>query len=645
MSPPTTVPYGSWTSPITADRLVQENVGLDAVVMGEQDIYWIETRPTEQGRNVIVRIPPAGAAEDLLPAPYNARSRANEYGGAPYWLAGDHVVFSNDNDRRLYALVAGKAPDPITPAGSFHYADGIWDAGRERVICVREDHSNPDLEPVNTIVTVSLAAGGADPVVLAGGHDFCSSPRLSPDGSRLAWLTWDHPNMPWDGTELWQAAVRTDGTLGAPARVAGGPAESVFQPEWSPDGALHFVSDRSGWWNLYRHGPDGDHPLCPLDAEFGLPQWVFGMSTYAFTGPGQLVCAVNQAGTWSLATIDHDRGTLDHRRLPFTVISQVRARDRAVVFLGASPTMEPAVVRCDLDQGGYEILRSSSATGIGRGYLSAPETIEFPTTGGQTAHAFYYPPANADHIGPAGEHPPLLVKTHGGPTSATTNALDLRIQYWTSRGIGVVDVNYGGSTGYGRAYRERLNDQWGVVDVDDCVHAAEYLVAQGKADGRRLVIRGGSAGGYTTLAALTFRQVFAAGASYYGISDLETMTTDTHKFESRYLDRLVGPYPAERDRYRARSPIHFTDRLSCPLILFQGTEDKVVPPDQSERVLEALRAKGLPVAYLAFEGEQHGFRMADTVKRSLEAELYFYGRILGFTPSDEIEPVTIENLG
>ncbi len=480
--------------------------------------------------------------------------------------------------------------------------------------------------------------------MLAAGHDFYATPRLSPDGTRLVWLTWDHPNMPWDGTDLWQATIGDDGSLGEPVHLAGGPKESIFQPHWTAEGVLYFVSDRSGWWNLYRLVDGGDEPVCPLPAEFGQPQWVFGMSTYGFTDDNRLVGAVNENGSWSLKTIDLDSGTMHDCRLPFTVIAQVRVTGHEAVFLGASPDMEPSIVRADLNLGGYEILKSSGSIDIDHGHFSRPQQIAFPTSDGQAAHAFYYPPTNPDHAGPADELPPLLVKSHGGPTSATTNALDLRIQYWTNRGFAVVDVNYGGSTGYGRDYRQRLDGQWGVVDVEDCIHAARYLVGQNKVDGRKLVIRGGSAGGYTTLAALTFHDLFAAGASYYGISDLETMTTDTHKFESRYLDRLVGPYPQERQRYSDRSPIHFTDQLSCPLILFQGLEDKVVPPDQSERVRDALRAKGLPVAYLEFAGEQHGFRRAATVKRTLEAELYFYGRILGFTPADPIEPVTIENL-
>ncbi len=480
--------------------------------------------------------------------------------------------------------------------------------------------------------------------VLVSGNNFYANPRLSPDGARLAWLTWNHPNMPWDGCELWAADVLADGTLDRAQLVAGGLDESIFQPEWSPDGVLHFVSDRTGWWNLYRWRAGSIEQLTDLPAEFGVPQWVFGMSTYAFASAERIICAYTQDGVWHLASLDTRTKALTPFDLPYTEVSNVCVGAGCAVFTAASPSQSAAIVRLDLGTGQVTVLRRSSDVAVDAGYLSTPQSIEFPTEGGLTAHGIYYPPTNRDFVAPAGERPPLLVLSHGGPTGATSTSLSLGMQYWTSRGFAVLDVNYGGSTGYGRAYRQRLDDAWGIVDVDDCVNGARYLVAQGLADERRLAIRGGSAGGYTTLAALTFRDVFRAGASHFGVSDLEALATDTHKFESRYLDRLVGPYPARRDLYIARSPIHFTDRLSTPIILLQGLEDKVVPPSQAEKMFAAVKAKGLPVAYVPFEGEQHGFRKAENIKRAMEAELYFYSRIFGFDLADPVEPVQIENL-
>ena len=429
-----------------------------------------------------------------------------------------------------------------------------------------------------------------------------------------------------------------------PVRVAGGRDESVFQPVFSPDGTLYFVSDRNNWWNLYRLHHDRVEALAPMDAEFGLPQWVFGMSTYAFESARRLVCAVNRAGTWQLAVIDTDSLRIDFIDMPFTQFSSVTAARGQAVFVAASPGLPAAVVRLDLATRKFEILRSSSSEKPDAACLSAPQAITYPTTGGEQAHAFYYPPANRDFRAPSGERPPLLVLGHGGPTAAASSALNLMIQFWTSRGFAVLDVNYRGSTGYGRDYRHKLDGRWGVADVEDCIAGARYLVEHGLADERRLAIRGGSAGGYTTLCALTFHDLFRAGAAYYGVSDLETLARDTHKFEAHYLDRLVGAYPERRDLYRARSPIHHVDRLSCPVIFFQGLEDRVVPPDQTEKMVHALRAKGVAVAYVPFTGESHGFRRAENIQRALEAELYFYSRLFGFTPADSIDPVAIDNL-
>jgi dipeptidyl aminopeptidase/acylaminoacyl peptidase len=640
--PKQVAPYGSWKSPITADLIVSETIGLGQIAIDGVDIYWSELRPAEGGRNAIVRRTPDGQTTDVTPPPFNARTRVHEYGGGEFLVADGIVYFSNFADQRLYRASAGGEPQPFTPEAALRYADGVLDRKRNRIICVREDHTDPEREAVNTIASVDLESGESQALVF--GHDFYAAPRLSPDGTCLAWLAWDHPNMPWDGTELWIGELQADGSLGHTWRVAGGADESIFQPEWSPDSTLYFASDRTGWWNLYRARDGRIEPLVEMEAEFGLPQWVFGMSTYAFESAQRIICAYTQGGTWHLASLDIEAKQLRPIETPYTSISEVHAAPGHTVFHGGSPTEPTSIVQLDLATGQIEVLRRSSGVDIDSSFLSRPQAIEFPTENGLTAYAFFYPPENRDYTGPPGELPPLLVVSHGGPTGTTSSTFRLSVQYWTSRGIAVLDVNYGGSTGYGRAYRQRLNGQWGVVDVDDCANGARHLAERGEVDGDRLIIRGGSAGGYTTLCALTFRDIFKAGASYYGIGDLEALAKETHKFESRYLDRLVGPYPKMRDVYAARSPIHFTDRLSCPVIFFQGLEDQIVPPNQAEMMAEALRKKGLPVAYVPFEGEQHGFRRAESIKRSLGAELYFYSRIFGFELADPVEPVEIENL-
>ncbi len=512
------------------------------------------------------------------------------------------------------------------------------------MICVREDHTAPDREAVNTIISLDLK-GDDDARILAGGNDFYSSPRISPGGSYLAWLSWDHPNMPWDETELWMGELGGDGSLRDVRRVGGGAGESIFQPEWSPDGALYFVSDRTGWWNLYRLEDGEAEPLCEMKAEFGRPQWVFGMSTFSFESQDSIICGYNRGGVWHLARLDLATLELETIDTAYTEIAEsLRAAPGRVVFGAGSPAEPLSIVELNLDTGRTEVLRRSSQVTVDPGYLSTHEFIEFPTERKQVSYALYYPPSNRDFQAPPQERPPLLVISHGGPTSAARASLNPLIQYWTSRGLAVADVDYGGSTGYGRAYRERLKGKWGVVDVDDCVNVARFLAKEGQVDGERLAIRGGSAGGFTTLSALTFRDVFKAGASYFGVSDLEALALETHKFESRYLDGLIGPYPEMRDLYMERSPIHSVDRLSCPLIVFQGLEDEVVPPNQAELMVEALRSKGLPVAYVTFEGEQHGFRKAENIKRALDSELYFYSKVFGFELPEPVEPVAIENL-
>ncbi len=641
---PTTAPYGSWQSPITTDLIVSGSIGLGQVALDGDDIYWVEMRPSDGGRMVVVKRTPDGAIVDITPHPFSSRTRVHEYGGGAFLVRGGAVYFSNFSDQRIYRRGPGGEPEPITPEAALRYADGCFDAARNRIICVREDHTMGG-EPANAIVAVD-AKGQAEQQVLHQGSDFCSTPRLSPDGSTLAWLTWDHPNMPWDGTQLRVAQFDDEGHLGEAQVVAGGKAESIFQPEWSPDGVLHFVSDRSGWWNLWRWENGQSRQLTSRNAEFGKPQWVFGSGTYSFASPDLIACSYVEDGAWKIAMLDIQSRNLFPVETPFSEMGrgEVKAGDGKIVFVAGAPTLPMSLVSLDLASGKWEELRKSQSLVIDPGYLSAAQPVEFPTEDGKTAHAFFYPPKNRDFQGPNGEKPPLLVKSHGGPTGAASNALDLGIQFWTSRGIGVLDVNYGGSTGYGREYRERLNGTWGIVDVDDCCNAALHLVSRGEADGDRLAIDGGSAGGYTTLAALTFKEVFKAGASHYGVSDLEALAKETHKFESRYLDGLVGPYPERRDLYQERSPINHTHSLSCPLVLFQGLEDKIVPPSQAEMMFDAVRSKGIPTAYIPFEGEQHGFRRAENIKRALEAELYFYSRVFGFELADPVEPVDIVNL-
>jgi dipeptidyl aminopeptidase/acylaminoacyl peptidase len=642
MSEPVIAPYGAWRSLISAELLTQSGVRVSQVLLDGDDVYWIEQRPAEAGRNVIVRAAADGQIIDCTPPEYNVRSLVHEYGGGAYTVAEGTIYFCNFADQRIYAQPLGGTPQPLTPPEALRYADLQVDPLRQRLIAVREDHREPG-EAVNTLVAIDLNQGSPGEV-LVGGDDFYAQPRLSPDGRRLAWVAWRHPNMPWDGTELWVAHTNEQGELVNLRLVAGGQNESIFQPEWSPSGVLHFVSDRSGWWNMYRWQNGQLDDLFPMEAEFGLPHWVFGVRSYQLIDDTTLLCAVVEDGVQRLARLDTTTGRLSWIELPYVSYEYLAVKAGRAVFTAASPTSSRVLVELQLADSQLRVIRPPSGPQLDPALFSVAQTIEFPTSNGLTAHAFFYPPHNPHYAAPAGELPPLIVSSHGGPTSATSSALSLGIQYWTSRGFAVVDVNYGGSTGFGRAYRERLNGTWGVVDVEDCVNAANYLVEQGLVDGQRLAIHGGSAGGYTVLCALTFHKLFQAGASYFGISDAEALAQETHKFESRYTDTLIAPYPAERERYVERSPIHFTDQLNCALILFQGLEDKVVPPNQAEKMFDAVRTKGLPVAYIAYEGEQHGFRKAANIIRTSEAELYFYGRVFGFSPADEIEPVEIINV-
>jgi dipeptidyl aminopeptidase/acylaminoacyl peptidase len=667
---PITSPYGSWKSPITAESIVATSIGLGSVWVDGGDIYWLEKRPQEKGRNVIVSYTEDKIVE-ITPPAYSVRTRVHEYGGGAFIVVDRTIYFSNYSDGQICRQSLGDRPQALTSDGQKRYADLIVDRNHNRLLCICEGLTLPsqgraclppfegkhrivgctpreDIEGngkvTNTIVTINLATGKVNPLIT--GNDFYSSPRLSHDGKYLAWLSWDLPDMPWDSTYLWLAEVRSDGGLGTPQCIAGGANESICEPKWSSDGRLYFSSDRNDWWNLYRYNLDGTVEIVwEMAAEFAYPHWVFGLSTYDFIDAERLICTYSSAGSWHLGTIDLKNRRFKEIETNYTNISDVRTTgDGYGVFIAGSPTTSTAVIKFNLDTATATILKQSETDAIDLGYLAIPEAIAFPTENNLMAYGWYYPPKNQDYLPPSNELPPLIVKCHGGPTAAASVDLNLRIQYWTSRGFGYLDVNYGGSIGYGRQYRQRLESNWGIVDVDDCVNGAKYLVSQGRVDGKRLIITGGSAGGYTTLAALTFRDTFKAGASYYGVSDLEILAKDTHKFESRYLDRLVGKYPEEKAIYEARSPIHFTERLACPVIFFQGLEDKVVPPNQAEMMFEAIKRKGLPVAYVPFPEEAHGFRQAANIKKALESEFYFYSRVFGFEPAESIEPVEIVNL-
>lgn len=686
-------PYGAWPSPISADLVVAGAVGLGDLVVGEEELWWSELRPEEAGRVVVVRHETGGRPIDVVPEGFSARTRVHEYGGGAWWLHSGSLFFANWSDQRLYRIdpapendvyrpPVALTPDPDEAHGD-RYADGTVTADGRWVLCVRERHPAAGGEAANEIVALRAfpdrdgEPGGAfvadHPVVLVTGPDFVAAPRTAPDGRSVCWLQWNHPDMPWDGTELWVASLDTSGdrcTLGAPRLVAGGRTEAIVQPEWAADGSLWFVSDRSNWWNLYRIAPDalaGEHPVpgdaavavAPLSGDIGTPAWVFGQSRYAFLADGRVVIAYAADGIDHLALIHAEgqrEGTaaIDDLATGFTTLSSVRAYGNGAAFVAGSATSEPVIAVIDLPPGGQAevaVVRPPRDLGLHPDWFSSPQPLTMRAGAPDEAYAIYYPPTSPHAVGPDDGAPPLLVMSHGGPTSAARPQLSLTVQFWTSRGWAVVDVNYRGSTGYGRAYRKALDGAWGVADVDDCVAAATHLVEAGLVDRERVAIRGGSAGGFTTLCALTFHDYFRAGASLYGVADLEALATDTHKFESRYLDSLVGPYPERTDLYRERSPIHHVEGLDCPVIVLQGMEDEIVPPAQSEMIVDAVRAKGIPVAYVTFDGEQHGFRQAPNIKRALEAEGYFYARVFRLGSPDPIDgvppggaPIVIENL-
>lgn len=645
-------PYGSWPSPYTSELLTGDVTRVSACRFDGASLYWLESRPSESGRTVLVRHSVNGGHVDVTPPAYDVRSRVHEYGGGAFDVHGEVVVFVNQADQRIYRLntrADQAVPQAITPDGPFRYGDLRLDPQGRRLLCVREDHDPAHREPVNTIVSVDVSQlnddGGR---VVVSGPDFVASPELDRTGDRLAWVSWDHPNMPWDGTELWTGQLGDDGRLDDVRNVAGGPGESVHDPRWAPDGRLAFLSDRTGWWNLYVLDVTDPHaeatPMCRLDTDFGVPPGLLGVSGYGFTTEGHLLCQRTERGVDHLELLDPANGNRTPVDVDAMCLHGVAVGANAAATIAVGPTTPLSVIRLSLPGLDSEVVRRSTTHEFSTADVSVPEPVEWSDADGRPVHGFLYSPENEGFQGPDDELPPLLLLSHGGPTGRAIPGFSVDVQYWTSRGFAVLDVNYGGSLGYGRQYRDRLTGLWGVVDVADCASGAVAMADQGRVDPARLAIRGGSAGGYTTLSALAFTDVFQAGASYFGVSDLETLARDTHKFESRYLDRLVGPYPQRRERYVERSPIHQLDSLTAPMVLFQGTEDKVVPPDQAQSMAAAVRAKGLPVALLMFDGEGHGFRRAESIRRAVEAELYFYGRVFGFDPADQLEPIWIDNL-
>ncbi|RED49970.1 alpha/beta hydrolase family protein [Aestuariispira insulae] len=634
----TVAPYGSWPSQITTDLLTKGAVSLGQIAVEDGKAVWTEMRPSEAGRSALVTEGADGGLKDLISEPFNARSWVHEYGGGAFAVGGDVVWFIDPKEKALMRLKPGQSPERVLAKARTAFADFLIDEKRQRLIAVSET-LNPDSEATNQLVAIGFD-GSLE--VLAKGADFYCAPKLSPDGGRLAWIQWHHPNMPWDGTELVEARLDEAGRITGQRIVAGGAEESVFQPEYNHAGQLHYVSDRSGFWNIYR---DGEVPLhYAFEAEFGLPHWIFGMRTYGFLEDDTIVCTYSEKGEWRLGQLDPATGSLSGMDIPWCGFDSLVCEGRKAWFVGARADRPDELVEFDIDSGAGRILRSAAELDVPAGDISIGQAVAFPTDGGDSAYAYYYPPSNSGFEGPAEEKPPLIVRSHGGPTGQSTRGLSLKYQYWTSRGFAVLDVNYSGSTGYGRAYRERLNGNWGVADVADCVNGARYCADKGWADPDRLIIAGGSAGGYTTLCALTFQDVFKAGCSSYGIGDLTALANDTHKFESRYLDNLIGRWPDDASIYRSRSPLNATEKLNCPILFLQGEEDKVVPPNQAEKMVNALKDKNLPVAYLLFEGEGHGFRRADTIRRALEAELSFYAQIFDFQPAEKIDRLDIDNL-
>lgn len=647
MSPSTVTvaPFGSWASPFRIDRLTDRVVFLSEARGIDGVRWWLEGRPDESGRQVLIRREADGTLTRMTPEGFNARSRVHEYGGAATLISGDLIVVSDFATGRLHRVVRPAELVPITPEREWRYADMIHDEARNRLIAIREDHDAATVashgEWSNELVAIDLTSG--DVTVLASGSDFYAGPRLSPDGTTLAWLEWQHSNMPWDGTELKLATLGADGALVDPATIAGSKRDWISQPRWSPDGILHFAAEPTGWMNLFRYVDGRAEQITDLEAELVGPDWQFGYTTYAFLDDGDILAIARSGGRDQLIRINWD-GEVTPVDLPFTEIAGLSIDGDRVVMRGAGPAQPAVIVDTDL-AGNMEILRTATPFAPEREDVSIAEHIEFPTTGGRTAYGNFYAPTNRAFVAPSGELPPLIVTSHGGPTAAAFSGFATGIQLFTSRGYAVLDVDYGGSTGYGRDYRKRLEGEWGVVDVDDCVAGAKYLAEQGLVDGERQAIRGGSASGFTTLAALAFTDQFDAGCTYFGIGDLRAFVKDTHKFESRYLESLVGPWPDAKQLYLDRSPSLHAEKITSPVLVQQGEDDKIVPKEEAERIVDALFERRIPHAYLLYQGEDHGFRGRDAIIRSFGGELSFYAQVFGFEPADDIEPLEIQFLG
>jgi len=630
--------YGNWSSKISARLIVSDSISIDETRQSGGSLFYIERRPQEAGRCVIVKIK-HGKAEDILPPPYSARSRVHEYGGGCYCPHDDRLFFINDCDQDIYQIRDQKI-SRITRAENRRFADFSYHEKSGRLIAICENHENSRVE--NSIVSIDINNG--EITAIETGNDFYASPRLNASATKLCWQTWNHPNMPWDGNQLWLADIDDRASLHNKKHVAGSENTSVFQPQWSPEDILHFISDASGWWHLYRYaGTKNSSQIEQLtfgEKEFGLPQWVFAQSTYAFINDMDILCCYQSAGRSTLARLLlSSTSELHELKTDWQEFSAITADKNNIAFIAAAGHCFPQLVSAHFDDTkslASTVIKTSCTLPVTTDYYSQAQLVEFLNRHGQTVYANYYPPKNPDYPPEKNSTPPLIVICHGGPTGQSGIALDAKKQFWTSRGFALLDVNYSGSAGYGRAYRTRLDHNWGVLDVEDCCDAALFAVSQELANKDQLIIRGSSAGGYTVLAALTFEQVFSAGASYYGISELTSLARDTHKFEARYLDRLIGPYPEAEALYQQRSPINHSAQLNCPVIFFQGEEDRVVPKQQAEKMFAALDKKGLPVAAQYFAEEQHGFRKAETIEQCLENELSFYQLIFNLKEKNEI---------
>tara|TARA_Y100001970_G_C14233915_1_gene860616 strand:- start:1450 stop:3405 length:1956 start_codon:yes stop_codon:yes gene_type:complete len=637
----------SWKSEISAELITKQGLRLSEIKIDGEKIYWLEGRPEESGRYVIVSKSLNKSDQiDVLPQGYNSRNSVHEYGGASFTVKNNKIFFTNWDDQRIYCIKDQKI-FPITPSPdiekSLRYSDLILTEDTKWIICVRENHNN-DGEPVNEIVSVKTD-GSFDVKILISGKDFYSSPRINKSNDKLAWTQWDHPNMPWDETELCSAKIDSKTcSLGGINFIAGGTDKSILQPEWADNGELIYVSDESGWWNLHKSDNGKNNNILDESKEHAGPSWQFGFKTYDFYKKDNIILkGLSDDKKYGLIRILGLNGIIKKEiKLDYTQISYLNVLGDNLFFIGSSPSKNDEIIKYGIEDKSIHIIKKSSDLEISSSELSIAEEIQFPTTNNSKSFAFYYPPKN-NNYSDKDLKPPLLVISHGGPTSATSNSLNLSIQFWTNRGFAVVDVNYRGSTGYGRKYRDELKGNWGVYDAEDCIAAVKYLSGKKLIDPKKVVIKGGSAGGYTTINALTFYDDFAAGATYYGIADLSIFINDTHKFESRYLESLIGKYPQDKQKYYDRSAINFTEKLSAPMIILQGSEDKIVPVSQAEIMAEALKKKQIPHALIIFEGEQHGFRKAQNIKSSLESELYFYSKVLGFNLNENISSVKIQN--